>query len=111
MREVETSGGRSLPFLFRRGKKRRPTERRENHINADLNRRQRRRRRRTRGSGSFCLATLPGGTIAFQVFDVHRRVIATQVGVCTTREEPDLKNNIVPDVFETGHGDGQGKQQ
>ena len=80
-------------------------------MNADLNRRQRRRQRRTRGSGSFCLAALPGGTIACRVFDVHRRVIATQVGTCTTGGEPDPKNNMVPDVCETEHGDGEGKQQ
>ena len=86
---------------------------------ADRNRRQRRKRRRTGGSGSCCVASSLGGTISFQVFDVHRRVIATYVGTDdsgASETDPvgggaDPKNRMVPDVLETGHGDGQGRQQ
>ena len=86
---------------------------------ADWTRRQRRKRRRTRGSGSSCVASSPGGTITFQVFDVHRHVIATDVGTDdsgATETDPvgggaDPKNRMVPGVFETGQGDSQGRQQ
>ena len=86
---------------------------------ADWTRRQRRKRKRTRGSGSSCVASSPGGTITFQVFDVHRHVIATDVGTDdsgATEIDPvgggaDPKNRMVPGVFETGQGDSQGRQQ
>ena len=53
-------------------------------MNADLNRRQRRKPRRSGGSGSSYVASSPGGTITFEVFDVHRCVIATYVGTDNT---------------------------
>jgi hypothetical protein len=57
----------------------------------------------------------PGGTITFQVFDVHRYVIATDdsgtTEINSTEGEAALNNNMVPDASETGHGDGEGRQQ
>jgi hypothetical protein len=64
------------------------------------------------GGGASCRwVASPGGTITFQVFDTHRYVIDTYVRTCTTGGERDPNHNMVPDVFETGHCDGQGKQQ
>ena len=84
----------------------------------DWNRRQRRKRRRTRGSDS-CVASSPGGTITFQAFDIRRYVIATYVGsddsgaseITPTEGAVVSNGNMVPGVFETGQGDGQGRQQ
>jgi hypothetical protein len=119
MRGAETSGHCSLPSLFRRGKKRRPADRWKNDMIAVRNRRHWRRPKRTGGGASWCWVASPGGTISFQVLDVHRYVIATYVGTDDSgatkidpTEGPAASNdNMVPDASETGHGDGRGRQQ
>jgi hypothetical protein len=73
---------------------------------ADRNRRQRRKPRRTGGSGFSCVASSLGGTITFQVFDVHRRVIATYVGTDdsgATETAPFMQTHILQQI--------QGSQQ